>query len=949
MTEKQLQANVWFYQDFLNDAQKQEFWLNRPEDWSRLQIFDGSTMKPAMEPGFKGHPTPEQVMQLHELATQGKLFFFELGNTGPRQLGNVNENQKYLDPNPQPPIPPKPLPPNAGSSEQVSHEYYLSIYNQNMRHYQTNLEVLKTLGDGFKNAVIAYNEKRDMAWENAEKNAREDNFIIVGHQRNRDKADRVIDGLFGPKPTHIPEVVYQNDHPADESVFKLVEFQEQLEPNIIDLPENSKLSARDVATINLAMMGSKGPVEKAARERGNVGPLNAVFMGNNGFNMLMTGMFGYPRKNQSLPGDNLMGDVLKEGQKAIELYNAGDPTLLGQYLGTCIRTIKDVFTDSANNSLSEDVVAASRLTERIQELFQKNPDLLQAANLQENELAFMHGYVQMGKVYDNYLSGIVKQSEAKAHGKTLTTEEKAEILADAVLRAMVEKELAADNKKVTESEEYQTNLQEAIMQDQLVAEEEKLWKAEVMSKIADSGEATEAKKQYELEHDLNMHSTLATSVPVDHKVIALLGQPGMLERLRQNLQKDPSILAAAAKEPMQFSTDALKGGPAIKTLADQVAPTLKSQMISDQQKQAWFDSMKAMVTGGQDLNALSPWLSASVETDAGRLMIAVPGAEGGKELVSVASLLKGGLKDLENPTQQALDLMYRHAMEGNLYYYQVGQTLPQRLTANGAEASAEQIKAPVEPTVWHWIANILTFGRAYRDILYPTPDRDPAAVDGILRSSDGRTLTITVEVAAHDELRQAAEQARKANEDRIKDDVSNFRRVPDGNVPREFPQYDLDTVEQKLKDMAYVETLEVKDKLLAGEMTTSGVYILDRLCADNPTQQQIREAMAAAVLLEAVKEERLAGTGDAVRTQLVRNRKGTVQSMVNNETFQAFTRDASMDMLKHFLMTDGARNMYQAMKDIATNRAKQQELGKEANVMEQNMQKKNENPIAGLS
>ena len=944
MLEKQLNANVWFYQDFLNDAQKQEFWLNRPEDWSRLQIFDGTTMKPAMEPGFKGHPTPEQVMQLHDLATQGKLFFFELGNTGPRQLGNANINQKYLDPNPQPPTPPEPLPPGAGSSEQVSYEYNLSIYNQNMLHYQTNLEVLNTLGDGFKNAVIAYNEKRDMARENAEKNARQDNYLIVGYQRNRDKADRVIDGLFGPKPTYIPEVVYQNDHPADESVFKLVEFQEQLEPNIINLPENSKLTARDVATINLAMMGSKDPVEKAARDRGNVGPLNAVFMGNNGFNMLMTGMFGYPRKNQSLPGDNLMGDVLKEGQKAIELYNAGDPTLLGQYLGACIRTIKEVFTGSDNNFLSEDMVAATRLTERIQELFQKDPALLQAANLQENELAFMHGYVQMGQVYDNYLSGIVKQSEAKAHGKTLTTEEKAEILADAVLRAMVEKELVADNDRARETEEYQTNLQKAIMQDQLAAEQETQWKANVMSKIADEGEATKAKAEYEQEHDVNMHTTLATSVLVDHKVIALLAQPGMLERLRQNLQKDPSILAAAAKEPMQFNTEKLKGGPAIKTLADQVAPTLKSQMIADQQKQAWFDSMKAMVTGeGTD----RPWINAGVETDANRMMIAVANEQGGKDLVSLSSLLKGGLNDLENPTQQAIDLMYRNAMEGNLYYYPLGETMPQRLTANGAEASMEQIKAPVKPNAWHWIAHILTFGWAYRDIFNPTPDRDPAAVDGILRSSDGRTLTITVERNAHDQLRQEAEQVRKANEDRIKEDVNHFRRIPDGNVPREFPQYDLDTVEQKLKDMAYVEVIKVEDNLLAGEMTTSGVYILDRLCAENPTQQQIREAMAAAVLLEAVKEERMVG-GDAVRTQLVRNRKGTVQSMVENETFQAFTQDASMDMLKHFLMTDGARNMYQAMKEIATNRAKQQEQGKEANALEQNMQKQNENPGIGI-
>ena len=78
MPEPQSAANVWFYQDFLANGQKEELWTNRPEDWNRLQILDGNTLKPAMGSGFQGRPTPAQVEMLHQHAVQGKLFFFEL-------------------------------------------------------------------------------------------------------------------------------------------------------------------------------------------------------------------------------------------------------------------------------------------------------------------------------------------------------------------------------------------------------------------------------------------------------------------------------------------------------------------------------------------------------------------------------------------------------------------------------------------------------------------------------------------------------------------------------------------------------------------------------------------------------------------------------------------------------------------------------------------------------
>ena len=168
MPEPQTAANVWFYQDFLANGQKEELWTNRPEDWNRLQILDGNTLKPAMGPGFQGRPTSAQVEMLYQHALQGKLFFFELGNPTPRMLGQEGNEKRFVDPNAQVPEAPEKPPEGASDSLFVSYQFRLNAYKEQMAVYQRNLDDLKALGDGFKHAVDAYNADRDLQWEGAE-------------------------------------------------------------------------------------------------------------------------------------------------------------------------------------------------------------------------------------------------------------------------------------------------------------------------------------------------------------------------------------------------------------------------------------------------------------------------------------------------------------------------------------------------------------------------------------------------------------------------------------------------------------------------------------------------------------------------------------------------------------------------------------------------------------
>ena len=117
----------------------------------------------------------------------------------------------------------------------------------------------------------------------------------------------------------------------------------------------------------------------------------------------------------------------------------------------------------------------------------------------------------------------------------------------------------------------------------------------------------------------------------------------------------------------------------------------------------------------------------------------------------------------------------------------------------------------------------------------------------------------------------------------------------------------------------------MEDTVLAKVISKSTLFVRDKFSKDPLTEQDIREAMASAVLLEAAKEEHLSGQGDTMCNQLMKNHDGMAKSLASTDAFRAFTEDASMDMLKHFIMTDGARNMLKAMKTIASNRAMQQE------------------------
>jgi uncharacterized protein with PIN domain len=314
--------------------------------------------------------------------------------------------------------------------------------------------------------------------------------------------------------------------------------------------------------------------------------------------------------------------------------------------------------------------------------------------MSEQDRDFMRGYVQMGKVYDQFAQSHMKYVAAQTEGTALSREEKAEILVDTLLRRMVEKEMAKEEKLVSETDTYMAKQMDAVQKDMEANTQLAQWAA---NNAALSQEDPDAYgKAYNREKDLlnvGDYTTYAAFETVEHPIINQLGQPGMLERMRQALLKDPFILAQANKSPLEFTSEELavtekQYEEKMDALIDQIQPSVD--------KAVWFGNLQSMLAA-----------------DGGRLVI--PQLKGKNPLASVESLLKGGLQALQNPDYNTLSMLYEHAKNGNLYFYGEDKDMPVRLTADGTQLSTQTLEQPAKPSRWMRFANFITFGLAYAE------------------------------------------------------------------------------------------------------------------------------------------------------------------------------------------------------------------------------------------
>jgi hypothetical protein len=389
--------------------------------------------------------------------------------------------------------------------------------------------------------------------------------------------------------------------------------------------------------------------------------------------------------------------------------------------------------------------------------------------------------------------------------------------------------------------------------------------------------------------------------------------------------QNPAILEAAAKEPFEFSGNALD------------ALVAQTEAAKDAWKtQAWYENMKTALVGSQPEN----WLNPNTAGDNNRLMIglteknAQTGATEAK-LVGLDTILDGGVKALENPSQETLNILQEHAAKGNLYFYEVGKDMPIRVGSENVQATAQQLKVPPQPTLWQTIANFLTFGWAYADICNPEPDKDPAVFEAIL--------------AARESHRAVAQ-----NEEEMLANPVDIGE-PDNDIKH--------GIEENVNDAGSLEASE-KAKNVYGDgaaLAASNVgTIADELRADingslnrmlngKFDMDEARATFSKMVLLEIIKSGR-SMNGDTlvageVEEALAEQPGPVVTAWCKNPYVQAACANLTLDTLGQFVMNDGAK----ALADKITGVAKEYNPEAKANELqmqnEQEMQKQQNAPM----
>lgn len=206
---------------------------------------------------------------------------------------------------------------------------------------------------------------------------------------------------------------------------------------------------------------------------------------------------------------------------------------------------------------------------------------------------------------------------------------------------------------------------------------------------------------------------------------------------------------------------------------------------------------------------------------------------------------------------------------------------------------------------------------------FSAKDRDPEAVTLFVNAKGQRAAVAANEDTAR---RQAAPKVRRAadpskvlrrTESEQKDydaAVDKANHHVENVISGQYPQYDKNRLGfkmyQKLSDKTYTNNSFIQAQT-ADIFSKMHVAVTEK----TPTQEQMITLMARAVLLEAVKKEQALNNGGhgPIEQSMRDNPEEAISLMKNNETFKALTKDVSVDMLKHFFMTDAEVSMQETI------------------------------------
>ena len=300
-----------------------------------------------------------------------------------------------------------------------------------------------------------------------------------------DGLDRTLDSIFAPRPKEISPIVTEKY--VQGNTLSRKEFNE-IAAHGYDLPENSKITPREAAAINLALAGAPSVTMPAFQAfRPLMRPEAVEEKSKNGYNMLITGTFGLSRPGQMLEGVHAAFDKAKE---AIQAYQDGKPEALGRYLGEGLRNLVNGLGDGEVCGLN--MTAVGLVAKRFLEVMDNHPDLKAHCGLSPDDELDARGIAALSEISINGMKARMLLEQADAGIRELSSEEKGRCLADLALLGISKNKMETEIKKVlTKGEENHSESQEDYLSELRKAYHSELQKA--MERDAEDHADTEAR------------------------------------------------------------------------------------------------------------------------------------------------------------------------------------------------------------------------------------------------------------------------------------------------------------------------------------------------------------------------------------------------------------------------------------------------------------------------
>lgn len=578
---------------------------DRPEDWKRLQIWDGQNLVPAMPDGFRGTPSPEQQARLQRAAQEGNLFLYRLNTVHPCRYDP--EKTDWIDqPDLESPQFPKPEPRletytadvskfkltlnkwfgwlGLFSGEKRKLEQRTAQYNADHAAWnesKSQYEVLKANADRRRETLADGMEAKEAAY-------REAAVGDIRSWRRLEQFENTMDSIFAPRPREVNPVVaekYVNGATMDRQEFA------QIAAHGYDLPENSRITPREAAAVNLALSGAASITQPAFESLNPFSQVGAKLKTTYGYNMMVTGLFGISRVGQEWDGVYTAFDTAKE---AISDYQNGKPEKLGRYLGEGLRNLVNGFPDHAVSGL--DKTSGGLAAGRILEVLDNHPDLMANSGLSEKELQDARGSVALSKISLDGLKAKLMLQQAAAGLRELSPEEKGRCLADMTLLALSDNAIKTARETYESTPEYLSNLEkmgeamETAMQKKadFIKNHPEEIRANFKKVYPKLPEGKSLDEQYDMVYDKPQNFTLEyDKCPISDYQTGL-GRKNALETVQNHYRNDPTLQNAAKGMSPKEILDTVKNPKELGKLMSQSAlgkqpvnaPTQEKQMVN---------------------------------------------------------------------------------------------------------------------------------------------------------------------------------------------------------------------------------------------------------------------------------------------------------------------------------------------------------------------------------